>query len=212
MRKDITNIIIAVASVMLCASHGFARTATDFFKSAPDSAIRLLPQATRLDMVDYFNFGSTHSSSNAFNGLAMMKAVSDKTMSFQVDKDVTMQLVVLPAKNDTVIALVTTISTPALDSSIEFYDTEWKPLRRPPFAFPAYNAWLTPEGLGDKVKVEMYLPFIPVSASFDPEGNTLLLTNEAPFYLDELDYNGLKPLLVATKVYNVNAGRFIEQK
>lgn len=211
MRKDITNIIIAIATVVLCASQGFARTVTDFFKSAPDSIIRLLPQATRLDMVDYFNFGSAHYSSNAFNGSALIKAVSDKTLNFKVDKDVSMQLVVLPAKTDTMIALVTTLATPSLDSSIEFFDTDWHRLRAP-FSFPDYKAWLTPEGSKDRVKVEMYLPFIPVSASFDPEASTLLLTNEAPFYLDELDYKGLKPLLVATKVYDIKDGRFIEQK
>lgn len=201
-----------MTAAVLSASFGFARTATDFFKSAPDSIIRLLPQATRLDMIDYFNFGSTHTSSNAFNGPARMMSVADASLSFNVDEDVAMQLVVIPAKTDTLIALVTTLHMPVLDSSIEFYDTDWQNVRKAPFVMPSYAEWLSEQGLKDKAKVNMFLPFIPASATFDPEGKTLLLTNEAQSYLDELDYKDLKPLLVGSKVYDLEGGRFIEHK
>jgi len=209
MQKEFLRLIAVFVAMLMFAAQGFSRTATDFFKSAPDTLIRLLPQSVRLDMMDYFNFGSTHSSPNAFNGPAHMRSVSDAAISFDVDRDVNMQIAVIPTKNDTVLAVVTTLNLPALDSSIEFYDSSWNRLPKAPFVMPGYVEWLSPEGHDDRTKVEMYLPFVPVSASFEPDCKTLLLTNEAFKYMEELDYDKIKHLIVGSMLYDVVNGQFI---
>ncbi len=209
MQKEMLRLIAVIVAMLMCVAQGFSRTATDFFKSAPDSLIRLLPQSVRLDMIDYFNFGSTHSSPNAFNGSARMGSVSDAVISFYVDRYVNMQIAVIPAKNDTILAVVTTLNLPALDSSIEFYDSFWNRLSKAPFVMPGYDEWLNQDGRDDRTAVEMYLPFIPVSASFDPDCKTLLLTNEAFKYMEELDYDKIKHLIVGSMLYDIVNGRFI---
>lgn len=208
MKNTILYILAFGVMTLACVGQCDARTASDFFKTAPDKTIRLLSQNTRLDMIDYYNFGSTHTSSNSLQGSAQMKSLSDNSMSFDIDKDVNMQIVVLPTKTDTVIAVVTTLSSPVPDSSIEFYNTSWQPIRKVPFAMPAYSDWLTKEGASDPVTVNLYLPFIPVYATFDPEGKTLLLVNQARKYLDKDDYAKVEPKVIATKMYDVVQGQF----
>lgn len=209
MKNDIFRYIALVCAALTFAVQGHARTATDFFKAAPEGQIALLTAPTRLDMIDYFDFGSDHDSKNALNGQARLTRVSDTDIAFVVDSDIDMQLVVLPAKNDTILALVTTIHSPVADSSIEFFDSSWNRLKRTPFAMPAYKDWLTAEGKRDLTSVEMYLPFISVKASFEPDVRRLTLENMAGEYLDEEDYKKVKDLIVPQKKYDVSAGRFV---
>lgn len=185
-----------------------ARTASDFFAAAPDHVIRLLPQATRLDMLDYFNYGSTRPSANAFGGEARVMAVSPSAVGFTPAEGVDMQLAVLPAGSDTVVALVTTLALPAPDSSVEFFDTSWRPLRRPPFVMPGYDDWLLPDARRDAADIRLALPFMPVRAEFDPDATMLRLTCQAPAYLAPAEADKLKDKLADTMVYDIAAGRF----
>ncbi|GEM_PF-4736681 len=209
MKNDIFRYIALVCAALSFAVQGQARTAADFFKSAPEGRIALLPAAARLDMIDYFDFGSDHDSKNALNGLARLTRMADTEMAFVVDNDIDMQLVVLPVKNDTMLAVVTTIHSPVADSSIEFFDSSWNRLRRAPFVMPAYKDWLTAEGKRDPTPVEMYLPFLSVKASFDADARQLTLENMAGEYLDEQDYKKVKDLIIPQKKYDVSAGRFV---
>lgn len=209
MKNDIFRYIALVCAALSFAVQGHARTAADFFKSAPEGRIALLPAPARLDMIDYFDFGSDHDSKNALNGPARLTRMADTEMTFVVDNDIDMQLVVLPAKNDTILAVVTTIHSPVADSSIEFFDSSWNRLRRAPFVMPAYNDWLTAEGKRDLTSVEMYLPFLSVKASFNADARQLTLENMAVEYLDEEDYKKVKDLIIPQKKYDVSAGRFV---
>ena len=205
--------LVILFAAMLAGIGVAARTARDFFVSAPDDVLRLLPQATRLDMLDYFEFGSTHPSINAFGGEAHMTALSDATVAFDTDKDVHMQLAIVPtAKNDTLLALVTTLHMPAADSHISFFDTAWRPVAKAPFAMPGYDEWLSPEGLTGRDDVLTELPFMPVSAAFDAEGLVLLLTNEAPAYLDKSRTDSIAAKFIPSKVYDIKDGKFLPRQ
>lgn len=206
MKKALLIICLAVLAGLGMA----ARTARDFFVAAPDAVLRLLPQATRLDMLDYFEFGSTRASTNGFGGEARMTALSDAVLAFDVDKDVNMQLAVIPGlKADTLLALVTTMHMPVADSSIRFFNTDWEPAAKAPFAMPGYAEWLSADGLAGRSDVQAELPFMPVSADFDTEALVLLLNNEAPKYLDESLSDSIAPKIVSSKVYDIKDGKFI---
>ena len=201
--------ICLLIGLLLAPLAAGARTAADFFASAPDKVIRLLPQSTRLDMLDYFKFGSTRPSSNAFQGEAILKALSDRVVSFEVDKGVGMQIAVLPsARQDTVLALVTTLSTPSPISSISFYDKDWNELKNTFFHEPQNVDWLTTKGKKERAEVATKLPFVPVSYSFDPDATILRAVNEAAVYLDKDEFKQLEPMLVLTKVYTVAFPKF----
>ena len=201
-----------LALAVAAALTGASRTASDFFANAPEAVVRLLPQSTRLDMVDYFNYGSKKASENFFGGPARVIALTDNRIEVQIDEDVTMQMAVIPSKTDTIIAVVTTVAVPARDSSLKFYGSDWQPLKKSPIAAPAYEDWLTKEGRPDFEEISMLLPFIPASAEFSDDASTLTFRNSAAQYLSADDFNRLSPKLKDAVVYDINSGRFTLRK
>lgn len=206
------RLFIAVLAFWAVAACVWGRTATDFFTTAPDAIFRLLPQSTRLDMVDYFNYGSSKASDNYFGGQARIKAISEAVVGLEIDKGVEVQLAVIPAKNDTVIAVVTTLALPVADSSVKFYDTKWKELKKPPFTMPEYEDWLTAEGKKNILEAQAYLPFMPVKAAFAPEGDVLVLVNGAEEYLGGDEAEKFRGWLVPSMTYDVKTSRFTLRK
>ena len=204
-----TALLIAAA---LCVAAAAARTAADFFVAAPDSVIRLLPQATRLDMLDYNRYGSDRPSTNQFNGPAILRTESDAIVEFDVDRDISMQLAVIPAGSDTVVALVTTCLLPVPDSSIQYFDTSWRPVAKGLPAIPAYTDWLTPEATRTPGPVEVELPFIPVSAAFSPGATVLTFPNQAQAYLDSATWTRIQPMMTPAIAYDIKGGRFTQRR
>lgn len=200
-----------LAAIILSAIVAFAataRTASQFFAQAPDSIVRLLPQSTRLDMIDYFDYGSTRPSDNYLGGSARVIASTDRLIDIQIDENVEMQIALVAAKADTIVAVVTTVRVPYADSSIKFYDTAWRPLRKPPLAMPAYDEWLTDEGRLHRADIRIALPFMPVSASFDDDASHLRLTNHASQYLGNNPGEPYNQWIVGEKNYTATHPKF----
>lgn len=201
--------IVCAVCAFLCAQ---ARTATDFFTTAPDAVIRLIPQATRLDMVDYFNYGSQRASDNFFGGPARIASISDNTLSFNADDNVSVQLAVIPARTDTVIAIVTTLALPVKDSAVKFYTKDWQPLKKSVFEMPPYTGWVTSEGLSNETDLRLNLPFMPVEAVFSDDASSLTLYNRAADYLGDRQELPFSRWVIPEKVYSVVSGQFIPAK
>lgn len=205
--------LLIFSLIISCALFASSRSATQFFTTAPDSIFRLLPQSVRLDMVDYFNYGSQRASENFFRGPAKVTALSDHAISLEVDNDVEVQIAVIPVgKSDTIIAMTTTLRLPVPDSSIKFYDTAWRSLKKSPLTFPSYSDWLTADGKKDIADIQLHLPFIPVSATFSDDATTLTLRNEAAEYLDSSVYSKYKNYLIREIVYETTNKRFSIKK
>ena len=201
MKSKVLIALLAAATVSFGLN---ARTAGDFFKDAPQEIVRLIPQSTRLDMLDYFNYGSTRASENFFGGPARITALTDARIALQVDNGVGMQIAVIPrAKADTVIAVVTTLRVPMADSSIDFYDTSWRPLKKTPMALPQYADWLTKEGFENIETISLHLPFMPVEAIVSDDGHTITLANRASEYLTAAKAAEFAPWLVEKKDFNL---------
>lgn len=206
--RGVVALIFLLLTVSEATLNISAKSAVDFFTTAPDNIIRLLPQSTRLDMVDYFTYGSSRASSNYFGGNARVTEITENTVSAEIDKDVTMQVAVIPCGKDSIIALITTVYLPAPDSSIKFYTKEWKPLAKPPFRLPEYKDWLTKTGSMEKEEVMMHLPFMPVSARFNGDASELTLTNNADVYLSNGIMKNFEGKIIRQMTYSVKGGRF----
>ena len=189
-----------------------ARSAADFFISAPDAIFRLLPQSTRMDMVDYFNYGSSRASDNYFGGEAKINELSESYISFDIDRDVTVCINLLPTtKGDTVIAMVTTLSLPVEDSELSFFSSDWQPISPPPVKIPSYDEWITPLGKSEAANIGLFLSFIPVKAEFSRDGRTLTFSNGALSFLgNSADVS--PEMLVPEIIYDVEGARFTRRK
>ncbi|MDE6328152.1 MAG: DUF3256 family protein [Duncaniella sp.] len=160
-----------------------AATAADAFVSAPSSVFPLLDKNTRLDMLDYFRNGLSTPSNNLMQGTSVITALEPASVKVKMTDSSTAQVVVLPAGSDTVIALISTVATPGLDSTISFYDKDWRPLDNGRyFSKPGWKEWIQPGGNMDDVI--MQTPFMLASYDYDPASSTLTLTNNLSKFLD----------------------------
>lgn len=192
------RLTIAAAAIAAVCAAAAARTASDFFSQAPDAVLPLLPQSTRLDMLDYFNFGSSKTSANHLGGQSCVTEVSDRVVSYRLSERGSGQLAVVPFGTDTLLAVVTTLSTPVPDSSIDWYKADWTQIPAP-VAIPKYTDWLTPAGRADEDHAHSMAPFLLISAEFTPDASSLNLTNHASSYVAAADSAAADSLFIPKK-------------
>ncbi len=115
---------LALTILGICASAGSAYAqlnATNAFASAPQSVFPLLDKNARLDMIDYFASGSDTPSRNKLDGSSRISELNDYSVKIKMTDASDYQLAILPAGSDSLIAVISTVATPAHDSHISFY-------------------------------------------------------------------------------------------
>lgn len=173
---------LSVLAVLFFPVAGESRTAADFFKDAPDSIFHILDRNTRMDMLDYFNSGMDTRSNNVFGGKSRLTEVLPDKVGIEFSADATATLVMLPQKNDTVLAVITTVRAPMAESSLKFYDAAtWKLLRRQP-AQPVPKDFFDVRklaALGRKAEIP---PFLFVEIMYDPQRGVFVFRNTTAEY------------------------------
>lgn len=159
-------------------------TAADFFYRAPLSVASGLSEISRLDMVDYFNHGSSVRNENRLGTKVGLKALCDNLIAWQDDDSVMTAVAVLPAsKGDTLLMVIRTVQTPMADSEILAYDSRWQPLAvKKVIPQPQLKDWLTTNDRAMLREVQDALPFMLVTAEYDADAHVLTLINRTADY------------------------------
>lgn len=201
-------------ALMGAALTGMAQTsAADLFTSAPQNVFPLLDQNTRLDMVDYYKNGMSTPSQNSLDGRSLITEMTPASLTVKMTDSSAMQIVELKGPKGSVVALISTVATPGLDSNIKFFDSDWKPLSTESyFVKPGWKEWLTDSGLQNQDEVTMQVPFMLASYRIDPESGTLTLTNNLSHFLDKALYDDLSTYLRPQLVYLWNGKNYTLQK
>lgn len=208
MRQLLTTIFLMAA----CAFSAGAVTAAEALASAPQNVFPLLDRNTRLDMIDYFNSGMSTPSANSLQGQSVITALSPDALSVRMTDSSTAQLVVLSAGRDSIVALITTVAAPGLDSNIKFYDSKWTPLPATPyFTKPDWKDWMVGSDKADREMVTTQVPFMLASYAIDPASKVLTITNNLDRFLDKDIYAMLSPYLHPALTYRWDGGRFKQQ-
>ncbi len=199
---------------MGAALTGMAQTsAADLFSSAPQNVFPLLDQNTRLDMVDYYKNGMSTPSQNSLDGRSLITEMTPASLTVKMTDSSAMQIMELKGSKGTVVALISTVATPGLDSNIKFFDSDWKPLPTESyFVKPGWKEWLTDSGRQNQDEVTMQVPFMLASYRIDPESGTLTLTNNLSHFLDKALYDDLSSYLRPQLVYLWNGKNYTLQK
>lgn len=201
-------------ALMGAALTGMAQTsAADLFTSAPQNVFPLLDQNTRLDMVDYYKNGMSTPSQNSLDGRSLITEMTPASLTVKMTDSSAMQIMELKGSKGTVVALISTVATPGLDSNIKFFDSDWKPLPTESyFVKPGWKEWLTDSGRQNQDEVTMQVPFMLASYRIDPESGTLTLTNNLSHFLDKALYDDLSTYLRPQLIYLWNGKNYTLQK
>lgn len=204
----------AVAFMLLGAGGAFAQlTASRAFAEAPQSVFPLLDHNTRLDMIDYFNSGMTTASKNNMDGKSRITALTPNKMEISMTDASSYELALLPTANgDSVIALITTVATPAPDSQMAIFSKDWsKNITNGIFTKPVLADWLTDEGKDDISEVEGIVPFMLVSYSYNPDSQQLEVTNNTAKFMSPELYELVAPSLKKSMVFRWNGKKFVPE-
>lgn len=201
------SLLLTLIALLVSLSAGAQLTASGAFTTAPADIFPLLDKNTRLDMVDYYNSGLATPSSNRLQGRSAITSLTPTSLTVKITDASSAQIAILPAGNDTIIAVVSTVATPGLDSTIKFYDKTWRQLTANKyFTAPGWNDWMA-QG-HDSSEVTAYTPFMLASFFIDTENGTLTATNNLSTFLDEDTYKAVAPALNPTITYKWNGKRF----
>lgn len=217
MAKSLISAFISLLALPLTAmSQTSAPVAADFFNSAPIDVATGLSQISRLDMVDYFNSGSTVKSENRLGRKSALKSLSDEMIVWQDDDSVTTAIVVLPgvtaSKSDTLLMVIRTIAEPMPDSELSFYDSGWHRVDDKRFPHPSLSDWVKPEGRKAMGEIGDALPFMLATVNYDPQTKTLVFTNRMSSFFVAGDAPGQLDLLRPELRYSWNGKSFIRPK
>lgn len=194
------------------ALSGAARTAAEFFIAMPERVLPVFNSTERQDMIDYFRYGSDRGTPNNFGGASRVIGESDAVLTVAVAENSQLQVAVIAAKSDTIVALISTVSLPVQDARIDFYDRNWQPLRHQPVAMPEFSDWITKEGEEHVADISLALDFIPITISYDAEAATLTFHNNAAGLMAAEDAERLRPWLRQDIVYDVKGIKFSRRK
>lgn len=188
------------------------------FSSAPRAVFPLLDTNTRLDMIDYYKNGMSTPSQNALEGKSQITDIEPGYLSVRMTDSSTAQLVLLDDGKQGLVALISTVATPGLDSTMKFYlydpsAGKWgAPATKNYFAKPGWKEWMTPAGKSHQDEVEMQVPFMLVSYKYNPSTGELVLTNNLSKFLDKEVYDSISSYLLPQLVYTWDGGKFALKK
>ena len=184
-------------------------TASEAFSKAPRKVIPLLDENARLDMIDYFNSNMNNPTNNSYGGKSRILSMTPQDLTAQLTDASRCQLSVLPASGSPLIALITTVATPTPDSRMSVYTSD---VTASVFTKPTLADWLTDEGKKHSDEVEMTVPFLLISYTYDPATSTLTLTNNSAQFLGADVYEPVSGYVLPKIEYRFNGKRFSRLK
>lgn len=218
---------IIAAAAAFCAAGLHAKTdvtAAQAFISAPNEVVTLVDSLTRLDMIDYYNSGSTKASDNRLGGNCRVTALTTQSISFTTSAISSYTIVPLSTDDkdlDCIVMVIKTINLPASDSSVQFFgfsNGRWGDAvtlsgGKPLVPVPSLNEWVKKEFRNGMADIENLVPFITAVYSYDTDSGILTMTNTLDRLLPEDDYNKVKDKLLPAMQYRMNRkGRFEKLK
>lgn len=204
-------LILTLVSALNC----FAITPTEAFATAPDSIFPLIPKMKRLDMIDYFNAGSSKKIPNRLNGISFLSGeLHDVLHICESDNGAFSDISVTKGKTarDSVIILVRSYKTPVTDGSIAVFDSGWNSLPGFRFTEPVLKDWVSPDAEMSLEDLENLIPFVPATYAFYPESGILIVRNTLEDLLGEETFKKVEPSIKLAIRYKWNGSKMILQK
>lgn len=191
-------------------------TARTAFEDLPSQYLELLPRSTRLDMLDYFEADSVYRATNVLQGKSWIEQLTPTYIRVRITDVSTLQLKVLPGKRQ-IVAMSYTISGPASDSELRFFDSRMQPLptdkvmRLPRLADFIDRQRLKQAGISQS-ELQQMIPFPAVVYTLSPDSDTLTATLRIDDLMGQESAARLSPALKQHLIYRWTPPRYTPSK
>lgn len=194
---------MAIASAAAASAQLTARSA---FTSAPSSLLLTLTANQRLDMLDYYDSGLDRASKDVFGTECRIDSLSDNAVTVSIGNIRDLSLYILGAGGEKpIIMAIDRLRTPAVDSSISFYNSKWE--RQPDdriISLPLLSDWTGKIGREQRERIENAFPFVMYDADFDPASSQLTLSLSTDGYVAREDSAFVADNLKKKLIYTFN--------
>jgi len=160
--SEMMRLILSFIAIMWLFPAVAMRPSVDAFCRAPIDVVNYLPEYSRLDMVDYFDSGSSVASDSYLGNKIHITALDSMSLSYAVDDSVRVTIALLPTASDTLTMVIKELPAPVYDSTVSFYDNRWH--RLAPFQLkpPSFSDWLKDKKRAEAVAFD--IPFVLATA------------------------------------------------
>ena len=162
--------------VAMMPSLAFSQKSLDVFVNMPDTLCLYLDKNARQAMVTEAISNNDEGINNKLNGVSLILWFTNDCALIRLSQSSTLQLRLLPTTGSTsIVCLINTVSAPAAESVVKFYDSEWN-LLKDKIALPENDKILSyfthrPDSITEERYAELltYIDPIMVSAEFSRE-------------------------------------------
>ncbi|MEF9924871.1 MAG: DUF3256 family protein [Muribaculaceae bacterium] len=210
MMKRVLLITCVLLTVITVSSN--ARSIKDIFLNAPDDLFAIIDKETRLDLLDYYNAGSTISIQNNLGDDTQFIKVTDDFLSIQLAESSEIEMKMLCfSKKDTIIVVNSTIKSPTPDGKLSFYTADWKPIdAKKHISIPDMKAFISiPKGSDVEIKdVLNQIDFPLISYSIDPATATITAMQNLEQYMSKEEYKRIANYLIPSIKYTLSGKKY----
>ena len=169
-------------------------TARYVFEKINTSSLEILPQSTRLDMLDYWDVDSVYKASNVMQGLSWLENVTPSYLKVRITPVSTLEIKILPSKKGRLAMTIYTVGddVQAQDSEIKFYDSNLVKLDTEKYLeMPRVKDFFDiPKGSATKMKeIEQMIPFPTLAFTANSDNNNIEARLTVEQYINQDDWN-----------------------
>jgi len=193
--------IICLMIFFLAMTNLQAQRIEHFFVQMPDVLNPILSRNQRMELLEFYKAEMSDSITNRFgtqSRLLFLDAENNHLL-IQNTEISTIELKLIPHRNDTIITIIRTVCSAICQSSIDFFNMQWQPRTDVFFDFPVATDWIIKEQVEassfDMQILKNSLKTSFISLSFMQGTNNIIATNHSLLFLDYSAQQQVSPLL-----------------
>ena len=115
-----------IAWMMAVVSMAHAQAIEQWWLSMPDSLLGYMNKSKRIETMDYQHMGLKIDVTNLLKGSTTVDTLTNDFLQVKLSEAALLQMRLLPKDSDSVVCVVKTLFAPEAESSVAFYDRNWK--------------------------------------------------------------------------------------
>jgi len=115
-----------IAWMMAVVSMAHAQAIEQWWLGMPDSLLGYMNKSKRIEAMDYQHMGLKIDVTNLLKGSTTVDTLTNEFLQVKLSEAALLQMRLLPKDSDSVLCVVKTLFAPEAESSVAFYDRNWK--------------------------------------------------------------------------------------